>query len=255
MKHMRFRIAYLAPLALGIGTAVAQQPTPPTGAGSADEANQTRRLESEIEQYPGPNDGVRAEDDARIPEQIQPAPKQPSQAPRPHAATPPRPQRSGGGASSAVDPSEVQRVMGSDVSVIELASLDPDRVTRLQTRLAELGHYQGPIDGVVGPQTRAALAAYARAQFTLKQRLIQRDQLTSDLARQLGVDARPPAEGSEPFLRDDTNRSPRKDAPLLPPGGAPLPPPGMAPLPTPSSMPSSPPPRPGSTPSSPPPSP
>jgi hypothetical protein len=257
MKHLTFRVACLAPLMLfGIGPAIAQQPMPPTGPGGADEANQTRQLENEIEQYPGPNDGVRGDDETRIPEQIRPAPKQRSQATRPPAASPPAPTQSGSAVSSAIDPGEVERVMGSDAGIISLNLLDRARVVRLQTRLSELGHYQGPVDGVVGPKTRAALEAYARAQFTLKQRLIRNDQLTSDLARQLGVDARGPGEGNEPFLKDETDPSLRKDAPLLPPGGAPLPPPGMAPLPTPSSMPSSPPPpRPSSTPPAPPPAP
>jgi membrane-bound lytic murein transglycosylase B len=30
----------------------------------------------------------------------------------------------------------------------------------MQTRLADLGYYDGVIDGIMGPQTRAAISAY-----------------------------------------------------------------------------------------------
>jgi peptidoglycan hydrolase-like protein with peptidoglycan-binding domain len=33
-------------------------------------------------------------------------------------------------------------------------------VAQVQSRLAELGYYHGVIDGIMGPQTRAAIAAY-----------------------------------------------------------------------------------------------
>lgn len=247
MKHVKFWVGLAAPLALlGVAPALAQQTVSPPApaARGVNDASKTRQLESEIEDYPGPTDGVRQEGDRQtsIPERIHPAPKGPSTTERPHAATPASPARPGSpdaarAAPGTIDPSEVQRVFGSDTRVIALASLDAARVTALQVRLSELGHYQGPVDGVAGPKTKAALQAYTRAQFTLKQRLLQQDQLTSDLAEQLGVaDQRP---GSEPFLRDDADPSMRRGTPLLPPDGAPLPPPSMAPLPTPSSSPRS----------------
>jgi hypothetical protein len=256
MQHVKFWIGIVTPLVLGVGPVWAQQALPPQAPNrDSNEANQTRQLEGEIEDYPGPNDGVRDEpDNTRIPEEIRPAPDHGSSL-RPHAASPASPAGPGSGAISSIDPSEVQRVMGRDAGVIALASLEPARVTRMQERLRELGFYQGTVDGRVGPKTRAALAAYARAQFTLKQRLLQQNQLTTDLARQLGVEASPAGERGEPFLRDDTGPSMRRDTPLLPPGGAPIPPPGIAPLPTPSSMPSALPPRSGSTPPAPPPAP
>jgi hypothetical protein len=245
MKHVKFWVGLAAPLALlGVAPALAQQTaSPPAPAPSGvNESNQTRGLESEIEEYPGPNDGVRREGDGetRIPEEIHSAPRAPSMKQRPRAASPASPARpsSSDGAKAAagrIDPSEVQRVFGSDTRLIPLASLDATRVTTLQMRLRELGHYQGPVDGVLGPKTKAALQAHARSQFALKQRLLQQDQLTSDLADQLGVAAQQP--GGEPFLRDGMDPSMRRGTPLLPPGGAPLPPPGIAPLPTPSSSP------------------
>ena len=40
--------------------------------------------------------------------------------------------------------------------------LDPRQVRRVQTKLATLGHYRGPIDAVVGPLTREAILEYQR---------------------------------------------------------------------------------------------
>ncbi len=253
MQQMRFLLGLAAPLVLLAGPAWAQQAVPPVGdvPGRVNGTHQTRELESEIEEYPGPSDGVRDESDAdtRIPEQIHPAPKPPA-GPRPHAASPATPAAGDSASKTMIDRSEVQRVFGSDTGVIALGSLGPSGITQLQVRLRERGHDPGPVDGVMGPKTRAALQAYSRAQFTLKQRLLQQDQLTTDLAEQLGVAAS--RLSSEPSPRHDTDPAMRGDAPLLPSGGAPLPPPGMAPLPTPSSAPA---PRGGATPSTPPPSP
>lgn len=237
MKLTKFWLGLAAPVVLlASGPALAQQgtPAPATAPSGMNESNQTRELESEIEQYPSPSDGIRggAAADTRIPEQLQPKPKKPSQAARPHAAAPASPSRQVASSPSSIDPSEVQRVFGSDAEVIALASLDAATLTRLQVRLHELGHYKGAIDGAMGPQTRAALEAHTRAQFALKQRLLREGQLTSDVAEQLGVQ-QGASSGSPPLPSNDTGPSMRGD-PLLPPGVAPPPPPSMAPSPTPS---------------------
>jgi hypothetical protein len=276
MRHESLCIGLAAPLALllGLAPALAQQTVPPPSPeGSRESASdETRELESEIEAYPGPRDGVREESgadsvDTRIPEQINPAPRKPSVTPRSTQAAPASAAGAATGdrSSSPIDPSEVQRVFGSDVELIALSSLAPGQVTRLQLRLRDLGHYLGRIDGIAGAQTRAALQGYTRSQFALKQRLLQQNQLTTDLAEQLGVHEGTSSAG-EPSFRDDADRptSPsntgpreRGDAPLLPPGAAPMPPSGVTPLPpsggpplpTPSSAPS---PSRGPTPAAPP---
>jgi len=263
------RTALAAPLALLIGAvpAWAQQaaPAPESDPTGVEQANQTRELESEIEEYPTPTDGMRSSADpaTRIPEAVEPAPPKPAapkQAGARDSASSSRTAGTQGGAASTIDPSEVQRVFGSDTRLIAIDSLDAATVTRMQARLQELGHYVGPVDGIAGPQTRAALVAYARAQLALKQRLLSQNQLTTDLAEQLGVEPstrqslpRPlPDMGAEPAAP-----LPRGDTPLAPRGAAPLPAPGM-PLPTPSSAPPArgvPPAPSGATPAAPPPSP
>jgi len=269
MKHEKLCIGLAAPLALllGLAPANAQQTAPSPDTTQANPSNETRQLENEIEDYPGPNDGLRddAEPRTRIPEEVAPSPNPSAVSPRmsppsstrksPQSAAPARP---GSSARSDIDQSEVQRVFGSDARLIALSSLDASTVTRLQMRLHELGHYMGPVDGVVGPKTRAALEAFNRAQFALKQKLLTKDQMTVDSAEQLGIEpamrsnAAPPPLPENRDMPDDTAPSLRRDAPLLPRGGAPLPPPGVPPLPTPSSAPA---PAGGATPAPPPPSP
>jgi putative peptidoglycan binding protein len=253
MKNLCISLAAPVAFLLGLAPAYAQQTAPSPESTRANPANETRQLENEIEEYPGPNDGVRPDSELEtgIPEKVAPSPNPSAVAPRmtpPASAARKSPRnpgaiRVGSSARSEIDAREVQRVLGSDARLIALSSLDASTVTRLQTRLHELGHYDGQIDGVVGPKTRMALEAYNRAQFALKQKLLQSDQLTTESAEQLGIEPSTRINGAPPPLPEnqdlprDTSPSMRRDAPRLPPGGAPLPPPGLYPQPTPSSAP------------------
>jgi hypothetical protein len=193
MQRSRMLGNWLSPLVVllsMVSPALSQQPAPEEKK-SSDTVNGTRELESEIEQYPGPDDGVMEESDTRIPEEIQPKPRKPIVAAP--AADPSSPLARG----SSIDPKEVQRVFGQDTMVLDLDTLNSAQVTRLQTRLRELGHYLGVIDGIVGPKTRAALSAVIADQFALSQRLLQQNQMTTELASQVGVEA-PLAPSSAP---------------------------------------------------------
>jgi peptidoglycan hydrolase-like protein with peptidoglycan-binding domain len=196
------------------GSVPAQEQQQP---GKADAVNETRQLEAEIEEYPGPTDGVTTESDTRIPEEIHPPPKKTTKA-RAKASSPGTAATAGtaqGRAVMSIDAREVQRVFGQDSSVLSLATLDAASVTRLQTRLRDLGHYLGEIDGVMGPKTRAALDAVIADQFRLSKRLLQQNQLTTDFANQLGLDGA-------------NSGVPTKPASTQPPTGA-SPPPAPAP--------------------------
>ena len=58
---------------------------------------------------------------------------------------------------------------------IALGDLSEEQARAVQERLSELGHYRGEIDGVVGPQTRAALQSFFQQQLRLAERGIVSD--------------------------------------------------------------------------------
>lgn len=139
-----------------------------------------RRLEAEIEDYPAPPAASVDDTAARIPEVVEEPPAPAATSP---AAAAPRP------APSAIDPSQVQRVLGKSATVVTLSELDPAQVTLLQQRLRERGLYLARIDGVAGPQTRAAVQALLRERFALERRLLERGQVTNELAELVGLTA------------------------------------------------------------------
>lgn len=153
------------------------------GQGGGDGISPTRRLEAEIEDYPVVPKVI-SDEKTRIPELIE---RRDTSADGQTEAAPQR------GAGSAIDRSQVQRVFGRDVGVMAATSLDVAEVTRLQQLLRDRGHYLGRVDGIYGPQTRAALLAAAREQFTLAERLLLQGQMTSDLARSVGLNPAPEA--------------------------------------------------------------
>jgi hypothetical protein len=160
----------------------------PTAEGSSTQAapervNPARRLEAEIEDYPAPPAAAADDTAARIPEVVE----EPA-APRGDAAPEPRPDS----ASGAIDPSQVQRVLGKSSTIVPLSALDPTQVTLLQQRLRERGLYLGRIDGIAGPQTRAAVQAFLRERFVFERRLLEQGQVTNELAELVGITP-PPA--------------------------------------------------------------
>lgn len=165
------------------GEVVPGRTAQPTAQGSSSQAspgrvNPTRRLEAEIEDFPTPPAAAADDTAARIPEVVE-APAAPS------TASAPRPRLDS--APSAIDPSQVQRVLGQSATIVPLSSLDSAQVTLLQQRLRERGLYLGVIDGIAGPQTRAAVQALLRERFALERRLLERGQVTNELAELVGI--------------------------------------------------------------------
>ena len=66
-------------------------------------------------------------------------------------------------------------------SVLCDVNTTPDVVRRLQTLLKSAGHYGGPIDGIIGSQTRRGIASYQASTG------VQSDILTIDSAKKLGI--------------------------------------------------------------------
>lgn len=68
--------------------------------------------------------------------------------------------------------------VGSDTALETLERLlDPRQVRRIQTRLAQMGLYQGPIDAVIGVLTRSAIREYQRRKGVAETGYLTPDQL------------------------------------------------------------------------------
>jgi peptidoglycan hydrolase-like protein with peptidoglycan-binding domain len=66
-----------------------------------------------------------------------------------------------------------------------LSALSEEQVREVQVRLQERGYYQGEIDGVIGPQTRAALSRF----FARQAQLVQQGQLTESALSAFGLES------------------------------------------------------------------
>jgi putative peptidoglycan binding protein len=93
-----------------------------------------------------------------------------------------------GNTQGGIDRNQIQRVFGTDTTIVDLKSLGTGEIRNLQQTLKDRGLYHGQVDGVLGPQTRAALSAMISQQYALNQRLINQGQLTGQLATSVGVD-------------------------------------------------------------------
>lgn len=115
-----------------------------------------------------------------------------------------------GNLDPAIDPAQVQKVFGMDVSLIDLKTLNKDQVKQLQQRLQERGFYRGKVDGAMGPQTRNALTGLMAQQFALNQRLANQGQITEQFAASIGMDThgRTPVTGVDPILNDQPAQHP-----------------------------------------------
>jgi putative peptidoglycan binding protein len=115
----------------------------------------------------------------------------------------------GGSAQGMIDPTQIQKVFGTDATLVDLKSLGTDETRRLQQSLKDRGLYQGTVDGVFGPQTRAALSALISQQYALNQRLINQGQITGPVATSIGLDT----QGVAPVSGTDLS-APRQQQPM-----------------------------------------
>jgi hypothetical protein len=92
-------------------------------------------------------------------------------------------------AQQGINPAEVEKTFGKQVSVVDLSSLTPDQSRALQQTLADRGYYHGKVDGVIGTETRAAVTKLLARQFALNQRLVRQGRVTEPFLSALGVQA------------------------------------------------------------------
>jgi hypothetical protein len=107
----------------------------------------------------------------------------------------------------AIDPREIQQVFGQQTTVVDLKNLSADDAKRLQQHLKDVGYYKGEVDGIIGPQSRAALNTLVRNQFALTQSLVQQGQMPSTLAQSFGInsDVMPASGTTQPDIAPPSN--------------------------------------------------
>jgi hypothetical protein len=114
-------------------------------------------------------------------------PVTPAPSARPSAAAAAPSGTNPNGTARVIDPSELEKVFGTDAAVVDLKLLSTAQVRALQQTLQQRGHYRGPLDGRMGPKTRAAMTGLLAEQFALEQRLLNQGQITDQLASRIGV--------------------------------------------------------------------
>lgn len=102
----------------------------------------------------------------------------------------------------AIDPAQMQRVLGTDAALLDLASATRQQVLQLQQQLQKRGVYSGNLDGLPGPQTRAAISHLLARQHALSQRLLEQGRITGQLAASLGATPGAPSPVPEGAARD-----------------------------------------------------
>ena len=91
------------------------------------------------------------------------------------------------------------------------APLTPDEIRELQGKLKAAGFDPGPIDGVVGPQTRGALRTYAQS------RSLQNAEATRDLLVRLNAEAAPQRPAQEPAVSSPASQGGASNSTLAAP--------------------------------------
>src|SRR5579883_1267333 len=78
----------------------------------------------------------------------------------------------------------------------ESLTVSKDTVKHIQSALQSKGFYKGPIDGVVGPDTRRGLAEYQQGEGLQRTAVLDEKTLQSLLSMNTAANPTPPAGGS-----------------------------------------------------------
>lgn len=165
---------------------------------------------------PGSSYGQQPQNQTRVPEAIEKAPPAQSSSDQKASSNQASADMDQKTDQKEIDQKQVQQVFGQQASVVNLTSLDHAEIRNMQQRLKDLGYYMGRVDGIAGPQTRAALSSISHAQFLLSYRMLQKGQMPSQLAESLGV-----GNGIVPTSGSAEDDGPVNDQPTPPPSATP----------------------------------